>query len=418
MLKALAAAWLLWYGYNGPAAADAFAAIHAAEPSNAEALLGEVLALGPDLNTPQRAERFERAQRVLHEADALRKGMTPPQTALLDALHLRYTGAPIDTAKDDEAYRRAVAAASDRYSTDETLALAAAEAIAEDNEDPAARRFIDRAQSIDPQNIMAAHLCVHEKPVADTISCANVLDAHSFTPATEHLAHMSAHTWIQTGAYEQAVDASERAWLLIEALPADDPHRTQYEPHDLYVGYSAAMMTESYETAQRWAKRAEALGDTNAAALTALRFGRSQDIDEAALARPRIAAFIAARKGKTAQLHALIAQFSGATSDTQFLLEARAQEAAGNAPAAEADYAKAIANQHKRFTGELIPLWPAEAARGGFLLRAHRWNDAVSAFQADLRRYPNDPRAVRGLQLATQARDAASTVTPDGAEDL
>src|SRR5581483_1815072 len=102
------------------------------------------------------------------------------------------------------------------------------------------------------------------------------LDATAFPAAAEHLAHMPAHYWIETGNYDAALRSSDRAYASLEQLrrDADSQHAEHYEKHDVAVGYAAAMLLGNYAQAGLWSERMTAAFGENFDALTALRFGR------------------------------------------------------------------------------------------------------------------------------------------------
>ena len=80
----------------------------------------------------------------------------------------------------------------------------------------------------------------------------------TFAPQAEHLAHMPAHVWIETGNYAAALASSERAYALFEKLKTDanrSPGHDRLEQHDVYVGYAAAMMLGNYAEAKVWSAR-------------------------------------------------------------------------------------------------------------------------------------------------------------------
>lgn len=71
----------------------------------------------------------------------------------------------------------------------------------------------------DPASAMANHLCLHLYDFAPDRTpakpCAQRLDETDFPPEAEHLAHMPAHYWIETGDYDAAIRSSDRAYALI-----------------------------------------------------------------------------------------------------------------------------------------------------------------------------------------------------------
>jgi tetratricopeptide (TPR) repeat protein len=189
-------------------------------------------------------------------------------------------------------------------------------------------------------------------------------------------------------------------------MPDRAPGHDRLEEHDVYVGYSAAMMLGNYAQAKVWSDRASSAFDLPLAAFTALRFGR-YDEAYALTADPQfrdvaIRGFAALRLGKLDEARAIRKQLGNASGDSTELFLARLAEAEGDDRAAEHALDQLAAYQRNQFADEMIPLWPALEARGGFALRRHDYGKAAEAFRATLAAYPNDPRALFGLAAALE----------------
>lgn len=424
-----------YYAYDGGDAAGAFAAAGRRDPRLAMAPWGEALADGPDLNTPMTAERFARAQRAAQAAVALEAGASPSERAYLDATALRYKGTWDDWPSDDAAYRTAMTAIAQRSSGPggNDAKVLAAEALLEhgglawDAAQPAAgdsRRaleLVDDVLASDPNNVMANHLCIHlYDDAADrtpALPCARRLDAAAFPPQAEHLAHMPAHYWIETGNYAAALASSERAYRLfteLQRVPDRNPEHDRYLQHDVYVGYSAALMLGNYATAQEWSARASQVFATPYDSLTALRFGRfdeayrlAADASPAGLA---VRGYAALQLGRLSEARALGDRLRKITTAGYLaqLFFARLAETDGRDDDAAAWIDRAAEQQSATLSAELIPLLPALEARAGLALRQRRYDAAVAAYTQALDAFPNDPRASFGLAQALQAagRDA------------
>jgi hypothetical protein len=271
---------------------------------------------------------------------------------------------------------------------------------------------------------MANHLCIHLYDLAPdrtpALPCAQGLDATDFPPGAEHLAHMPAHYWIETGDYAAALRSSDRAYALMTQLQsdADSRHTQHYEKHDIAVGYSAAMMLGSYADAQRWSNRMTAAFGQSFDALTALRFGR-YDVAYAAAGNQfagKSVRGLAALHLRRSDEAAALAKAIGANDSTQGYLPqlflARLAETRGNDAEAQRWLERARASQQGA-PGELIPWIPAGEAMGTLALRRGDSAGAVTAFTMTLQAYPNDPRALYGLSQALsadgQAGEAATT---------
>lgn len=415
----------LYYAYNGEAAATAFKEAASRDPALAMAYWGLALAAGPDLNTPLTATQFDVAQHAIARALPLAPASGSERT-FVEIMARRYSGSFADWPKDDAAYRETMTAFA-QSSGDENAQLLAAEALLEhgglawQNDRPASdesRTALELDAAVlraDPANPMANHLCVHLYDLAPdrrpALSCAQRLDAASFPPPAEHLAHMPAHYWIESGDYAAALASSERAYALLAALEttADGSHTRQYHKHDVAVGYSAAMMLGNYAAALRWAQRMEIAYDSSFDALTALRFGRyaqAYAAADSAFGNPSVRGLAALHLGRLSEAHAIAAQIehSGATRGyLPPLFLARVAEADGRLAEAQRWVAQAAADQRSEFAGELIPFLPADEVLGFLELRSSAASAGIDAFRETLEIYPNDPRALYGLAAALVA---------------
>jgi tetratricopeptide (TPR) repeat protein len=405
-----ALALFLYYAYNGGESERAFAAIAAGAPSNPMAYWGEALAAGPDMNTQMTPERFARGQAAIAKAVANEASATSAERALIDAMALRYRGTFADADADETAYRNAMQRLA-RDSTDAMTLNLAAEALLEHRDRGAALVFVNQQLAADPNDVMANHLCIHAgDQAADhtvAVPCAQRLDAMTFQPRTEHLAHMPAHVWIETGNYAAAVASSERAYELFEMLRVDlsrNPNHDRMETHDVYVGYSASMMLGNYANAKIWSARSSEAFDLPLGAFTALRFGRYDEAyaltDGAQFRDVAIRGLAALHLGKLDEAHAMRSKLGNAAGDSTELFLARLAESQGNIAEAYKTLDRLAQYQKENFGEEMIPLWPALAARGGLALRQRDYTKAADAFRQDLAAYPRDPRAYFGLALA------------------
>jgi tetratricopeptide (TPR) repeat protein len=284
---------------------------------------------------------------------------------------------------------------------------------------PDARRalgIITQTLAADPADIMANHLCIHAYDQAPdrapALHCAQALDDVRWPPQAEHLAHMPAHYWIETGDYSKALASSQRALDLIETLqtmPDQTVDREHYVKHDAYVGYSAAMMLGNYATAQMWAKRMDAAFGNSYDGVTALRFNRfDQAFDLASGSTPTdlaVRGYAAVALNRLDAARSAAAELNKATVKGYIgdLFLARLAEHDERFDEASRWIDTAIAEQHASLGGELIPLIPALEAPGGLALRRGRYAEAADDFRACLAAFPNDPRALFGLATALRA---------------
>ncbi len=421
----------LYYAYNGDDAARSFERASALDPRLAMALWGVALASGPDLNTPMTAQRFERGAQAIRQAASLAAGASPRERQFIAIMARRYRGNFADWPTDDAAYAQGMLKLA-RESADENARLIAAEALIEagglawrdgalaSETSREALEIVAGVLRADPRSAMANHLCVHLYDLAPdrapARACAQRLDATTFAPEAEHLAHMPAHYWIETGDYSKAVASSDRAFALVAELPGglDAEHARRYARHDVAVGYSAAMMLGNYSAARTWAQRMAGVFDQDFDAVTALRFGRYEDAyaaKAAAYGYPSVRGWAALRLGRIAQARAIAKEVAGGNTAQGYLPQLFLAEAAA-ADGRRDDAARWIARardiQRADFSGELIPLFPADEVFGALALRQGDFAGAVSAFTSALAGYPNDPRALYGLATALAAQGQAA----------
>ncbi len=417
----------LYYAYNGDGAARSFAEAASREPGLAAAFWGIALAAGPDLNTPMTAAQFDVGQAAIRHAVALSAGESERERRFVAIMALRYAGTFKDWNEDDGAYRQAMVAFA-QSSHDENAQLLAAEALLEhgglswqngrlsSDESRTALELDAAALRDDPSNVMANHLCIHLYDLAPdrapALQCARRLDAAAFPAQAEHLAHMPAHYWIETGNYRAALASSERAYALLlqlEGTNEDAKHLDHYLKHDVAVGYSAAMMLGSYATAQLWSARMGVAYDTSFEALTALRFGRYSEAyaaPDSAYGNPAVRGLAALHLGRNAEAAATATRSIAKPPAGGYLPQlflAREAEANGRFGEARTWIAEAARHQQADFSGELIPLLPAQEALGFLELRRGDSSEAIAAFTQTLALYPDDPRAFYGLASALAA---------------
>jgi hypothetical protein len=424
----------LYYAYNGDAAARSFDEAASRDPGLAAAFWGIALAEGPDLNTPMTAAHFDAARRAIRHAVLLSAAASERERDFIAITASRYAGSFADWNADDAAYRDAMTKFADS-SHDENAQLLAAEALLEhgglswqsgllaSDESRSALELDTAVLRDDPSNVMANHLCVHLYDLAPdrspALPCAQRLDAAAFPPQAEHLAHMPAHYWIETGEYRAALASSERAYALLlqlEGTNEDPEHVHRYLKHDVAVGYSAAMMLGNYTTAQLWSERMDTAYETNFDAITALRFGHYTEAyatPDFAFGNPGVRGIAALHLGHTNEADAIAARLGGNPPARGYLPQlflARVAEANGRLAEAQRWITQAATNQSNDFSGELIPLVPAAEARGFFELRRGANPQAAAAFTQTLALYPNDPRALYGLAsaLAADGQNAAA----------
>ena len=417
----------LYYAYNGEDAARSFAQAASLDPRLVMAYWGTALAEGPDLNTPPTEDRFDVAARAIRKAVALDGALPERERRFIAIMGLRYHGTFASWIDDDAAYRRAMFAFAES-SHDENAQLLAAEALLEhggltwqhgtlaQQDSLEALQLVASVLHDDPASVMANHLCIHLYDLAPdrtpALPCAQRLDAAAFPPQGEHLAHMPAHYWIETGDYAAALRSSERAYSLLSQLTVggdQSEHAQAYANHDIAVGYSAAMMLGNYAVARHWSQRMTSAFGTSFEAITALRFGRYEAAYAAGVngfGGVSVGGLAALHLGRLTDAHALAARMPTRPAMPGYLPQlflARLAEADGRYAEAELWIERSRTNQRADFAGELIPLVPAGEVLGNLRLRHGDTSGAIAVFTDVLAAYPNDPRALFGLARALQA---------------
>ena len=405
------------YAYNHPAAIREFNSALRRDPHCAVAEAGIALADGTDLNTPLDPARFARAHDAARAAVALERYAAPEERALIEAVSTRYANDWDAHGADEDRYREAMASIVASHPQDDDAAMLYAEALMEAHGTsglwkPNGTAATTDTQTIlglihvvlerDPQHKMANHLCIHlydfARDRSRALPCADRLAAMPLPFDAEHLAHMPAHAYIETGEYAKAIAASERAWQMAP---------TKYRPHDAYVGWNAAMMLGDEALAQKWGARFAQAGGVSVELTTLARFGRWNAItaaeSHADLYRPFALGCAYAHLGDVAGAKEELALLTaGAGTDLREMLAAQIAERNGDVSAAQAALERAIAFQTVTDTAELLPLFPAGEALGSLYLRHGRLTDARRAFSQALALYPDDPRALYGLAVTVK----------------
>lgn len=420
----------LYYAYNGSEGVHVFEQLEAREPNLAMAYWGEALSESRDINTSLSEINFNAAHKAIEKAAALETAASPSERAFIDAMRLRYSGAWSDHEKAENAYRAAMGAAYARFPMDDDLGSLYVEALLENtgvlglwktgsslpdgNDTVKMVSVLDAILARDPQHVMANHLTIHIfEPSTDrsrALVSAARLDAMTFAPEDEHLAHMSAHTYVDVGQYAKAIAASHRAVALFDqylATPGIDTQHHGYIWHDLQVGFGASMMLGNYAQSQAFATRLLARPGMrgNPSAFAAARFGRWAELTKitpiGATDPTHFAlAYAKLMQGDPAGAKAELVVPPDTKLPMDYLLYAlrgAAETALGDRSDAESDFKKAQDAEKAQYTGENIPLIPSGEIIGGAYYRAGNFDLAETAYRSTLDIYPNDARALYGL---------------------
>ena len=452
---------VLSFAFNHAEAVRSFQEAQRLDPDCATCAWGEALARGPHVNAPMSVEDVTPAWDALQRAVAGRDRLGDVDRALVEALSLRYApDPPADRAPLDRAYAAAMRAVAGRFPDDADVQALFAEALMDTmpwdywREDGSPRpeteevlAALDRALGADPDHPLALHLLIHavekERPEMG-VEAAERLGP--LVPAAGHLVHMPGHIWMRVGRYHDAVVANQRAVL------ADDDYLAQchaqglyplgYVPHNHHFLWVAAMISGERATALASADHMGAHAEHMATpgmefvqhfAMSPLYARAAFEMWDEVLAAPappdlvyptavwhamRGLAF--ARTGRPADAERELAALRPLAADTtlgeQFgglntlgdILGVAVPYLAGEVAAARGDVGGAVrlleeaVRREDALTYDEPPPWalPSRWALGRVLLDAGRAPEAEAVYRADLAVYPENGRALAGLERA------------------
>lgn len=319
---------------------------------------------------------------------------------------------------------------------------------------PQIRSLLEQAIAIYPKHPGANHFYIHTMEASATpqmaLKSAHLLD--TLMPQVSHITHMPSHIYIRTGNYEQGITNNAAA------VAGYDTYLKQYNPvvngdilykiHNIHLKVNCAQMAGNYQTALAAAHDAQSalppyyLGAKGAdgnffqyvymqPVLTAVRFGKWGDIlnvkpvDSLVYASALLhfsKGLAWCGKGNTTnarhELKMLETKMQDSSLRTPLDNFSSAYESAcvarlilqGSIAAAEKKYNTAIDILQKAVTAEDHLIyneprdWPLPARHylGNSLLKAGRYDEAITVLNKDLVINPNNGWALTGLQLAYQ----------------
>ncbi len=431
----------LYYAYNGAEATSMFERAATLDPHLAIAYYGIALAAGPDLNSPLTQDGFKTAAGALKTARSLEGYANQSERAYIDALSQRYAHEFKNREADDARYRTSMAELAAHYPSDDDALTLYTEAMMEqsgradlwkgDGEPRTAdvatmRGNLSRVLQRNPAHIGANHLFIHlfdSAPSADpALPSARRLAQMNFVPAAEHLAHMPAHAFIETGDYAAGAAASREALRLFDAYLASD-HNTahdNYWSHDAGVGVTALRMLGNFGDALLLSRRLdEHFHYSDASALTMVRFYRWNEVlrlhpkevsDVIRFAR----GMSLAATGHVGEAEKELEELNKVKSDalSRDLLGAKIAIARKDVPRAETLLLRAQREDEPVNTGEDPYFYPPDEALGALYLRTNRLDQAEAAFRRGLHAHPYGGRALFGLwkTLAAENKPEALAV--------
>ncbi len=453
----------LYYAFNHAESIRAFREAQRLDPQCVMCAWGEAVALGPNINAPMDGAAEQLAITATRRAMALERTASPREASYVRAISARYLGAAQATrASRDSAYAQAMSVLVDGSPNDvDALALAAEATMdlspwsywAKDGgAPPATTRLLarlERAMRLAPDHPGACHFYIHAVEAVQperAVRCAERLA--QLMPGAGHIVHMPAHIYIRTGRWADAIAINKHAVHADEQY-FDGPHTPEsgfyaaaYQSHNHHFLALAAVMAGASKTAiasskqvvrivtPALARQVSAVEPMLAIPVqTLVSFGRWDEILRTplppsdlriALAHSWYARGVAfAATGRGAEARATIDSINAVVrgmpaGEPRVTLEIAALMVAGEVALRSKDAASAV----RHFTSAAAledglaymepPTWyfPVRHSLGKAQLAAGDAHGAEQTYRADLRRFPENGWALRGLTsaLSTQGR--------------
>jgi tetratricopeptide (TPR) repeat protein len=455
----------LVFGFNHDEAVKLFQAAASEDPRAPMPHWGIAWALGPNYNLDIDDPRAVQASDAMARARTLAAGATQAERDYIDLMAGRFSADPqADRAALARRYSNGARELMRKYPDDMDAATLYAESLMnlrpwklwtlDGQPAPDTLEIVSVLETVlrrDPNHVGANHYLIHstEASPAPERGLASAERLKTLVPAAGHLVHMPAHVLSRTGDYAGAAAANiagadaDRAYKA-SGGPADGFYLMAYFSHNLHFLADSHMMQGRAADAQKAA-------DELATNLTPhfdmmpmvesmvamqlsvpLRFDRFTEITNRPAppdGRPVLKAWWHFARGvafaRTKQVEAATkeradfattvatvpetALFGGTGLEpartvlavAQLVLDARIEEARGQAPQAIAKWTEAVA-AGDRLAYDEPPVWfyPLRESLGGALLRANQAPEAERVFRADLARHPRNPRSLFGLKEA------------------
>jgi tetratricopeptide (TPR) repeat protein len=462
----------LAYGFNHAEARRAFRQVQKLDEAAPMGYWGEAWVLGPNINAPMDAAANAPAVAAIRAAQARAKAGSAKEQALIAALAARYAeDAKVERAALDAAWADAIGKVAAQFPDDNDIAVMHAEAMmdtqpwsywTDGGKTPKGHgaeivAALERVLARAPDHPGAIHLYIHAVEASDRPERAEPYAERlaALMPGAGHIVHMPGHIYYRVGRYLDALEANKKAVAIDEAyIAAEHPvgvYPVGYYPHNVHFLMAAAQMAGDGPTVLKAATRLGEIIPPELGAqvpiaqpvMAAPYFAQAQfAAPEAVLALPRPekvppyveAIWHYARGVALARLGRLddaaaedaaleqIGRQDGVTGLTHAgipapevlaiardVLAARIAQARGDLAAAAAAFERAAVRQEGLNYME-PPYWyyPIRQSLGAVLLAAGRVDDAEHAFEAALKRAPNNGWAIFGLiEVAKTRGDAA-----------
>ena len=450
----------LTYGFNHEEAIVCFEKAAVADPGCAMAWWGKAYALGPNYNnvemTPEATKAAHEATRLALSA---LDDETAAERALVEALQARYPSPePSDRAPIEKAYAEAMREVRAAHPDDADVAALTGEALmmlrpwklwTPDGkmapETPEIREVLEAGLARWPDHPALCHLYIHAMEAGPEASravpAAETLE--TLTPGLGHLIHMPSHIYVWTGRYDDVIRVNERAVEVDRAFVAHAGRNnffTLYRLHNLHFVSYGAMWAGRRELAMSAAR--ELVGEIPEGLLAAfpdfldiftatpyhvmVRFGMWEEILAEPEPSPELIAHAAVRLyargialavlGRVKEAEETLEDFRlarEAVPETRLLFNNPVREILAVADAVlegELEYRKGNHDGAFGRLREAVVLdeklnydepwgWmePARHALGALLVEQGKHEEAVSVYQANLARYPENGWALHGL---------------------
>jgi tetratricopeptide (TPR) repeat protein len=465
----------LAYAFNHAEARRAFRQAQRLDPQCAMCFWGEAFVLGPNINVPMDPSANAPALDAIERAQAVADGASAKERALIAALATRYSLDPkAERAALDKEWADALGAVAAQYPDDTELLVLHAEAMmdlqpwdywADGGKTPKGHAAeivasLERALAAAPEHPGAIHLYIHAVEASDRPERAEkpAEKLAALIPGAGHIVHMPSHIYYRVGRYLDALASNKAAVAVDEAyigeVQPEGPYPLAYYPHNVHFVLATAKMAGDAPTALAAAEKLQGVisGETAAAipmvqpmmaapyfahaqfgtpeSILALRepekapsyvkamwryargvgYAQAGRLDEAAGEARAIAALeenadLAALKG---------AGIPGAETleIARHVVMGRIAQASGDAAGAVASFeAAALLQEGLPYMEPPYWYYPVRQSLGAALLAMGRPEEAREAFEAALRRAPNNGWAIYGLKAAAEAKGDSAAAT-------
>jgi tetratricopeptide (TPR) repeat protein len=457
------------YAFNHAESIKAFKRAAELDPKLAMAYWGAALALGSNYNLPADSAALKEAYANLAKAQALAPKASATEQAYISALARRYAADPdkADLPALAVAYKTAMGELVKKYPDDLDAATLYAESMMNlrpwqlwSHDGKPAEGTLEIVAVLEgvlkrnPNHSGANHYYIHavEASPDPGRGSPSAMRLPTIAPNAGHLVHMPSHIYIRTGNYMAAAKSNADAIVAdqnyIKKNGAQGVYSMMYYNHNIHFLASANAMNGNYAGA---IKSARDLYDNVKPLVTAMpmlemftpypmitlvRFRKWEVI----LREPKPSAEMKittvlfhfargvayAETGKPADaekelaalretLKTIPADVPFGNSTAQMVLKVAENLLAGEVALARGDSSAAIKSLVSAVDAEDLlnynepPDWdlPAREWLGRALLTADRYHDAEGVYQAELRKHPNNGRALFGLAeaLAKQRKD-------------